>query len=310
MENLKLAHSTDAEYEKTAAVKKSLSYFNKAADNISEQKLKLICGAYIQFAYHIGVIELVLERAKKLDPQNLALSAYESPQQRDEPKIALLQARMKSYGYALNALNDTLLISKNQLPPNRIPIANPNAYVRHVIDAALNNDDPLFHYTFYQWLLENNMQEHLLTISSPYLVTFFNKYVGDEETSMGFLSQYYREKEMYEEAAVCSTRLASANSPTLSLQDRLKYLSQASMNIRCAMGDHSSRSDHTQFHAVLQERVETCQVQQRIQDILRSQSNNVEAQVAADNLDRQLLDKATLKAEFVSRFPLLLQHVL
>jgi nuclear pore complex protein Nup155 len=308
MEYLKVALATDAEYERRVAIKQSLNSFKEAADQISLQNLKTICDIYIQFAFHVGIIELALERAKKQDPQNLALLTHESPQYADESKVALSQARMDSYNFALHALNDVLLIRSQQLPPNRTPISDPKVYARNVIDAALKYDDQLFHYTLYNWLMEKNMQEELSTIDTPYLIPYFQKHVADEKSSLEFLWVHYRNKEEYFEAAKCLRQLAHTESPTLTLSDRLKYLSYAATNAQSAMAEGNKSQYLPRLYALIQEDIRVCKLQERVQSILRSQRDNAEVQWAADNLDRGLFSRVELWKEYGSRF-LVLQHV-
>lgn len=301
MEYVKLAVKTETDYDRVAHIKESLENFKKAADNISVSKFRAICEFFIQSSYHVGIIELALERAHKLDAEKKAVSVYEDKQTTDDAKNALLRAVMESYDFALEALSDVLRFRSQPVPADRIPIQNPAVYQRNVLDTAIKSKDKLFHYKLYGWFMDKGLKEELLTIETPYLVSFFEKYVTDEESSLGFLWEYYRNREYYFQSAACLVKLAESSSPTLKLDARLNYLMIASVN---AQSETNPTPPQIIFNATLNQMLHDGSLQKRIQSILRS-ADTVEAHLAADALDKVLLSKNELYEKYGKNFHVL-----
>lgn len=301
MEHIKLAVKTETEIDRKTHLKQALDYFKEAADNISVSKFQAICEYLIKYSYHVGIIELALERAHKLDVDGQAVSVYEEKQTGNDAKNAVLRACLESYDFALGALSDVLMFRKHSVPPGRIPIEDPAVYQRIVIDTAIKSRDKLFHYKLYGWFMEKGLKEELLTIETPYLVSFFEKYVTDEETSLGFLWEYYRNRDRYFESAVCLVKLAQSHSPNMLLSARINYLTIASVN---AKSDDNPKPSQAIFYSNLDQMLDDGLLQQRVQSILRS-ADNVEAHLAADQMDKALMSRQELYENYGKKFHVL-----
>ncbi|KAG2195840.1 hypothetical protein INT47_012381 [Mucor saturninus] len=308
MEHLGRSICAETEYDRMFSIKESLKHFNKAASSIPEDKLKAICQVYVRFAFHIGVVQLSLSRAQMLDPDNLALVAFESPQKSNELQSNLYKARLSAYDFALEALSDAHRLKYQPLPAGRSPIGDPNVYSRMVTDAALESKDAIFHFRLYSWFIENNLRDELLIIDTPFLVPYFKEYVKDDVSSWEFLWKYYRSHGQYFKAAVYLRLLAFSESPSISLSRRVEFLALAGINIQVTYEDNTvSPGDVALFRQELEKNIKNSQLQKRVQDILRS-TDDVEAQVAADNLDKMLLSENDLK-DCISNFHVLSIHL-
>lgn len=260
--------------------------------------MKSICEIYVKFSFHVGIIELSIARACKLDPLNQSEAAFENTQGNDDAKAAILRARMESYNFALDALSDVQLLKSNPLPPHRTPIQDVAVYIRNVFDTAIRSTDPLFHYRLYGWFMKNGLQEELLSFETPYLVPYFKKNLVSEESSLEFLWRYYRNKEHYMEAAASLVKLVKLNSPSLNLKTRTQYLSFAYVN---AQSESDPQGIEIEFSNRIKQMLDDSQLQLRVQEILRS-SEGIEAQLAADRLDKELLDREGLLLQYGSKF--------
>lgn len=301
MEHIKLAVKAETEFDHKTQLKQALEYFKEAADNISVPKFGAICNFFIERSYHVGVIELALERAHKLDVDNQAVSVYEERQTGNDAKTALLRACLESYDFALTALSDVLMFRNHSVPSERTPIEDPAVYQRNVIDTAIKSRDKLFHYKLYGWFMEKGLKEELLTIETPYLVSFFEKYVTDEDTSLGFLWEYYRNRDRYFESAACLVKLAQSNSPNMLLNSRINYLTIASVN---AKSDINPGPSQTVFYLKVKQMLDDGLLQQRVQNILRS-ADTVEAHLAADQMDKMLMSCEELYQLYGKKFHIL-----
>lgn len=308
MEHLKRAMCAESEYDRISSIKESLNYFNKAASSIPTDKMRAICQVYMQFAFHIGVVQLSLSRAQMIDPENLAFSAYESPQKCNASHSNLYNVRLAAYDFALDALKDAHSLKHQPLPATRTPIGDPNVYSRMVTDTALASKDAIFHYRLYSWFIENNLRDELLIIETPFLVTYFKKHVNNEISSWEFLWQYYRRHGHYFKSAQYLHQIAFSRSPAVTLSRRIECLALAFVNIQASDPDSSFTPQQTAlFCKELDTNIQNGKLQLRMLEILRS-TEGPEAQVAADNLNRALLTEDEIR-EYISNFRVLSIHL-
>ncbi|KAG2228604.1 hypothetical protein INT48_003834 [Thamnidium elegans] len=305
MEYLRRALCSEADYERNVSISKSLEYFKMAAGAISVKKMSGICNTYLVYAFHVGIVELALERAQKVDPQNFGFSAFESPHNSDSVKNSLLQSRLESYDFALQALDDAYRLAYQPIPAERTTIEDPNVHFRMVIDTALGSKDELFHFKLYEWFMRNNLENELMSSNASFLVTYFQKYVDNEKNSFNFLWRYYRNRGEFAMAAEYLYKLASSTTSDIDLSERTHYLTFAKINILAAASDQSSPTHYiANLNAVLEESIKVAQLQSRVQSILRS-AQGVDAQVAADKLNTQLFTKQELWDQYGSQFQVL-----
>lgn len=310
MEHIRHVITAESEYEQRVSLQRSLDFFKQAAAIISHQKMEGIRSVYLQYSFHIGLVELALERAQKIDPQNFALLAFKAPQDSDEVKNGFLQARNESYSFALDAVDDAYLLKSNPIPAGRTPVADPNVHFRMVIDAALRSTDMLFHFRLYEWFMRRNLRDELMKTNTPYLVTYFEDYISDEKNSLDFLWQYYRNSGDCAKAAQCLHSLAFSTSNSISLEDRVSYLTLAKVNIQSASSNQFiSDYEITKFTEAVEQNLKDALLQLRMRNILNS-TQDPEARVAADKLNTYLLTTQELLEQYGSQFQVLASIVI
>lgn len=293
MEYLRRATYDESDHERNDSLRHSLVYFKEAAAYISDAKLASIFSVYRQNSFHVGILDLALERAQKIDPQNQGIIAFETPSSRNETTENLMISRLNTYNYIFSALEDLIWISNNGVPQGHIPVPNVTAYVNNIFDTALRSNDKLFHYRLYDWFLAQGLGDRLLTCETPYLIPYFEKYIPDQEKSLRFLHRFYSKKFEYLKASNCLYQLAILPSQTMTLNERVDYLSSASVNARCGNAD----SEH------LDEMARTAAFQWRIQGILESISHeNHEASIAVRELDSRLYSYQEMKSLYGGKF--------
>ncbi|KAI9272615.1 Nup133 N terminal like-domain-containing protein [Sporodiniella umbellata] len=234
IELIRGALGENLEYERRNVLKKSLLEFQKASEKIPVEHLERVCALYQQQSFHMGIVELMLDRARKLDPHQKALAIYENKNEVDEVSRKLFEERSKGYSLILRSLKDaqSLAIPHANLT-ERAPIADISLYVKKVFEEAFQSKDSLFHYQLYCWYLQENMVDELLKFDTEYMVPFFTRVVKDEYKSLEFLWQYYRNKSQFYKAACCLTRLAELPDANITMENRLTYLAYARINCRC-----------------------------------------------------------------------------
>ncbi|KAI9246692.1 Non-repetitive/WGA-negative nucleoporin C-terminal-domain-containing protein [Phascolomyces articulosus] len=314
VENLQRAKKAEAEYERTSALSESLILFKEAADYLTEEKLVEICNDYAQQRFHVGCVELPLERAKKIDPQQQGLAYMEAKNPMGDARLHYYEGRMRCYQLVFNALAavKTLAESKQLLPQSSMggttgsepsSMTDPQVYVAQVFSTALSHKDKLFHYALYRWFQEKNMLSELLAVDTPYLIPYFKEYV-DEVDGMEFLWQYYRRREQYYEAALYLEALATRPTNGLPLTKRLEHLAMAVVNASCRDAKRQQLQESTQLLQNLEHRVAVARIQLRLQQTLASRGGS-ENEQGARSLDSQLFDISDLFNKFARRYVVL-----
>ncbi|KAI8645641.1 Nup133 N terminal like-domain-containing protein [Parasitella parasitica] len=296
IEYLRRAMHDESDYERIDSLKHSLFHLKEAANSITDAKMEPIRIIYQESSFHVGILELALARAQQMDPENQALKVYESPSEKSEAATNFLDARSSSYRHIFFALQDLVLISKNGVPANRVPIPAIVAYIDNVFATALKSDDKVFHYQLYNWFLEQGLEFKLLTFETPYLISYFENFIPDKQRSLRFLARYHMQKFEYLKASRCLHQLATLPSPTMNLHERVDLLIQAATNAQ--IGGHRNEN--------LMEKARLAGFQCRIKDIIESNSDgNIDAKQAVRDLNQRLFAFQELKELFGNRFQFL-----
>ncbi|OBZ84541.1 hypothetical protein A0J61_07413 [Choanephora cucurbitarum] len=299
LEHLLSVDYEDSEAEKDRDLRQSLAYFKQAADSLT--KLASICTQYKRHSFHMGIIELALERAHRLDPTEKAFLAYEDPELQTESNMALIFDRFHVYTYILDALADAAAAKSNPASPEYSRIENPSQFYQNLLNRALASSDRCFHYRLYQWLIENNLMSDLLSVNSPLLLRYLERYESDKKMKYEFLYQYYRTREDYIQASRYMTALAHIDN--ISLQSRSEYFANALITAQC-IAIQAPEYDHNYVNQ-LRQRLAWVQLQKRVQDIIRIQGG-LDSANAIEQLNRSLFSPEQLRTDF-AQFPHVVQ---
>ena len=96
-------------------------------------------------------------------------------------------------------------------------------------DIIDTSNDEVFQTDLYDWYLAEGRVDRLLTIQSPYIVTYLQRKSSDDVFHADLLWQYYVQAERFNDAAAVQLALAKS-AFTLTLQKRIEYLSSAKGN--------------------------------------------------------------------------------
>ena len=292
---MKRAQKAEAEYERTQALTESLGLFKEAADYLTDEKLTEICNEYNRQRYHIGSVELPLERAKKLDPQQQGLAYMEAKYPPGDPRQSLYQHRIDCYMIVFDSLAAVKQLSESSGQ------SEAKMYAAQVFSAAVSHKDKLFHFALYRWFLDKNMKSDLLSVDTPYLIPYFKEYVNEVD-GMDFLWQYYRRREQYYEAALYLEALACRPNE-ITLSKRVELLALAVVNARCRDPKQQRLQQSTQLLQNLEHKVSVARIQLRLQQAL--QSRGPEGQEGARRLEGELLDITELFNRYARHYGIL-----
>ncbi|XP_029645165.1 nuclear pore complex protein Nup155 [Octopus sinensis] len=283
-------------------------------------QLSAVCNQLSSVQYYAGIVDLCLCIAQKRDPQNFALHFHKNgePPEDNQGKQAY-KARMDCYKHITETLVYLLYasVSHPQSPstpkspgkplapdPNRLSPSEAELQKEQVFKLALKSDDELFHVALYDWLLQNNLNDKLIEIKSPFLETYLKwkaSIVQDDKTLiLDLLWKFYQKNKNFPAAARILSRLAEKHGSDLTLSQRVEYLSRA---IACAKGSTLMTSVATEgeFLHELEEKMDVAKLQMMVYNAFCTMQCNNEVLTA---LNSDLLDISSLYEKFADPYGL------
>lgn len=271
-----------------------------------------ICSQLASGGAYEGVVDLCLSVASQRDPTGRALHYYKNNEPaEDHQGYMAFTARMECYRVLLNQLDQ--LVGTGAAPPaspsvptrpgpptpppQTLPSTDATQYANQMINLIVSSTDELAHVTLYQWLVDTNRTDRLLSLSSHYLETFLTRSNGQAPLNHLLWRYYEKNKEFYK-AAKTLLLLAEQRGDT-PVGMRVDYLSRAHMCLSsCEMNTASNFAD---FMLHLEEKKEVAKVQLMIMDSL--QCEGVSADVIAE-LNSSLLALTVLYEKFAEPWAL------
>jgi len=284
--------------------------------------LSAISPQLAQVNFYLGILELGLTEARKVDPQLLAVHFYNNGEPHDDIQgMQAYLARQQCY----KAITDTVCllwsssVSHPQAPsvPHQPgpPVAvdtrgmDPQqalVYKEELLSAALRSDDPLFHAALYDWLFATNHAEKLLEVNTAYVEQYLRRKVNlqtDNTSALDLLWRHYEKTENFPAATRILAQLAERHGSGVPLSQRLEYLSRA---VICAKSSTSrlGTSAAGEFLHELEEKMEVARLQMQVHKALSSMRSAPDLDNAKASLDCQLMDITSLYEDFADRYDL------
>lgn len=231
--------------EYRAKLHTALQLCKDAAPNLP---LSNICQQFIIAKYYQGVIELCATCAAKIDPNGAGLHFYKNKEPiADREGYLAFTARMNFYK-EIKQMLDECFVKQNAQETTfgfvRNQNNNENEQVMEIVALALQTPDQLLHIAVYEWLLSHHLLSELLEISEPSLGEFLAHSVikhPDNSQLADILWRYYERNGQHSEATKILDDLASKQSNSVQLTQRIEYLARAVM---CMRSDSVGYSAH------------------------------------------------------------------
>eukprot|EP00794_Sanderia_malayensis_P007706 gene7706-8543_t len=288
--------------------------------------LPWICKQLEEAKYHDGIVELCLFVASKRDAKGVSLHFYHAGEPRDDIQgYEATTLRRECYKCILDAL-DNLFEECTKIhqrfptepgPPvsldlNALTTEQAEILLEQTIKTALKSDDELFHVALYDWMMAKDMTDRLLEVTSPFLERYIVRTAAEQHpndiTILGLLWKHYQKRKNYLSASKVLIGLAEKESDSLTIQERIAYISRA---IMCAKNASltTNASAEGEFLHELEEKLEVARIQFQVHEALARTSVSRNAmQDKADALkilDAKLIDISQLYGDFADRFDLL-----
>nr|XP_006006991.2 PREDICTED: nuclear pore complex protein Nup155 [Latimeria chalumnae] len=293
--------------------------------DISHQvDLPNVCSQYRQVRFYEGVVELCLTAAEKKDLQGLGLHFYKNGEpEEDSAGQQASQERLSCYKCITDTLQELVNQSKAapqspsvpKLPgppvlssdPNMLSNEEAGQHFEHMLKLAQRSTDELFNIALYNWLIQADLTDKLLEVTSPFLEPHLVRMTRQDQNKvryMDLLWRYYEKNRSFSNAARMLAKLADMHSTEISLQQRLEYISRAILSAKSSTAVSSQAVDGEFLHE-LEEKMEVARIQLQIQDTLARQSSlHPSVQDALSQLDSELMDITKLYGEFADPFRL------
>jgi len=207
----------------------SLRLFEQVAGSLTSANLGNAIDQYIALKYYAGAIQLCLRVAREKDRGNTALGWVNEGKPANDDREKAFRAREECYVLIHDVLD--ALETASALEPETLD-GRPTlaATKRREAYAVVNNsDDEVFHFNLYDWYLQKNWTDRLLSIDSPHVVTFLQRLASTKAGHADLLCRFYTHRGRYFEAAKVQADLAKSEL-AIGIKDRISLLSRAKGN--------------------------------------------------------------------------------
>lgn len=186
------------------------------------------------------MIDLVATCAQKFDPENIALHYYkrEEPSNDNKDEFIAFNGRKEFYKeikILLDYVYQMICNENNNTGFNILREQSNNVKIMKLVIHAMERNDCLLHISIYEWLLEHDMISELLNISEESLGEFLRRLAINNKDNIKIIDvlwKYYEKKSQHASAANILNNLATINSNSINLEQRIEYLARAVMCMR------------------------------------------------------------------------------
>ncbi|XP_053153166.1 nuclear pore complex protein Nup155 [Hemicordylus capensis] len=320
-ELLQRSRQVQNKLEKEKMLRESLKEYQKISTQVD---LANVCAQYRQVRFYEGVVELSLTAAEKKDPQGLGLHFYKNGEpEEDVVGFQAFQERLNSYKCITDTLQELVNQSKAapQSPsvpkkpgppvlspdPNMLSNEEAGHHFEQMLKLAQRSTDELFSIALYSWLIQADLSDKLLQVSSPFLEPYLARMAKVDQNKvryMDLLWRFFEKNRSFSNAARVLAKLADMHSTEISLQQRLEYIARAILSAKSSTAISPIAADGEFLHE-LEEKMEVARIQFQIQEALQRQcSHHSSVQDAISQLDSELMEITKLYGEFADPFKL------
>lgn len=204
----------------------SLRLFERVAANLSFNNLKSAVEQYTDLKYFAGAIELCLIVAKEKDRGNAALAWVKEGKGANDPRKSSWLERKKCY----DLIHDVLwrLDEDSRKEPEAIDGRPTLAATKRneAYNVVNGSEDEVFHFDLYEWYLEQDWTDRILSIDSPHVITFLQHLASEDARHADLLCRFYTNRNRYFDAAKVQLDLVKSDF-NIGIGDRITLLGQA-----------------------------------------------------------------------------------
>lgn len=258
--------------EKEERLRTALQLCKSAAPKLP---LTNICQQFTLAGYYQGVIDLVATCAIKVDPNEVAVHFYKNHEPMEDQEGFIAYNTRREFYHEVKEMLETVyqnLCNANiTLDMTRGASMSEEQdrgikdQVLQIVRFALQSPDKLLHNAVYEWLLSRDLLSELLGLSEQSLGEFLSRSAERSPENLklsDLLWKYHERNGQHAAAATILDSLASRETESIGLQQRIEYLARA---IMCMRSDTVGASAHNGvLLKELEDKLEIARVQKQI----------------------------------------------
>lgn len=294
------------QFEKTEFIGKAVEQYMLACSEVDllsmAQKLSSV-GAYS------GIVNIVLAASAKKDPNNFAVHFYNNKMPSVDIKAKhFFDERMHNYRAITQTLHE---LAQKNIDNNQAshPVDEQTKhYIDEMIHLVIKSNDQLAHISIFNWLFEVARKADILDSNSPYVEQYLVQRAEDVEegpqwqATFELLCNFYIRIKKFSSAAKLFNKLAEKKCHDMSLELRVRYLSQACLCLQSSVTGYSIVGDADLLKEI-QDKIEVSTVQQEILETITSNDLPNKNDVI-NQLNSQLFPITELFENFATRYNL------
>ena len=207
----------------------SLRLFEQVAGSLSPANLRAAVDQYAQLNYYAGAVQLCLTVAQQKDRGNTALSWVNDGKPANDSRKKAFDERRLCYALIHEVLDrlEVAFAGEPELVDGRPTLATTKRMEAYTV--VNDSSDEVFHFDLYEWYIEKNWTDRILSIDSPHVITYLQRLAETDYQHAELLCRFYTHRSRFFEAAQVQATLAKSDL-NIGLKDRITLLSRAKGN--------------------------------------------------------------------------------
>ncbi|XP_003693542.1 nuclear pore complex protein Nup154 isoform X1 [Apis florea] len=258
--------------EKECYLRSALKLCKEVAPRLN---LSAVCQQFIACQFYVGVLELCISCAERVDPNNTALHYYKNNEPKEDQEGYMKRLEIYKefitlldhlYNQSIsNPLSPTISSKAGSPAQNNstVPVTPAKEILQNIITDALHSTCEILHASVYAWMMERRLHGELIALAAPSLETYLTRVNAPD-----LLWQFYEKNKNHAAAAKILDALATKES-NIPLSQRVEYLARA---VVCMRSDQAGYAPYLDiFLRELEDKVEVARIQQQILDTICNQ---------------------------------------
>lgn len=207
----------------------SLRLFEQVAGSLSPANLRGAVEQYVELKYYAGAIQLCLAVARQKDRGNTALSWVNDGKPANDARKKAFDERKACYALIHEVIDKLEVAFAGE--PEMVDGRHTLAAMKRIEAYRVVNDstDELFHFDLYEWYIQKDWTDRILSIDSPHVVTYLQRLAETDYQHAELLCRFYTHRSRFFEAAQVQATLAKSDL-AIGIKDRITLLSRAKAN--------------------------------------------------------------------------------
>ncbi|KAK4144587.1 Non-repetitive/WGA-negative nucleoporin C-terminal-domain-containing protein [Dichotomopilus funicola] len=248
----------------------SLRLFQEVAGTLTPANLGSAVEQYLQLNYYAGAIQLCLTVAQEKDRGNTALTWVNDGKPPNDTRKKAFDERKICYTLIHDVLDrlEVAFAGEPEIIDGRLTLAaTKRAEAYNVVN---DSSDEVFHFDLYEWYIQKNWTDRLLSIDSPHVITYLQRLAETDYQHAELLCRFYTHRNRFFEAAQVQATLAKSDL-NIGIKDRITLLSRAKANASVNTIGVSRQQQQLLNHEVT-ELLEIAHIQDDLLERLRADS--------------------------------------